>query len=143
MSDLVRSWLAGGLVLALSVTPALASDRPFKLGKIATAEEVAGWDIDVRPDGLGAPVGMGNAIEGEEIYAERCAACHGDEGMGMADLGAPNLIDAIWLYGGSLETVTETVTHSRFGIMPAWGLRLTDAEVAATAAYVHQLGGGQ
>ncbi len=57
-----------------------ASDRPFNLGKIATIEEVAGWDIDVRPDGLGAPIGMGNAIDGEEVYAERCAACHGDFG---------------------------------------------------------------
>ncbi|NRA98348.1 MAG: cytochrome-c oxidase, cbb3-type subunit III [Rhodobacteraceae bacterium] len=83
------------------------------------------------------------ASAGEQLWFDNCAACHGDEGMGMADLGAPNLTDAIWLYGGSLETVTETVTHSRFGIMPAWGLRLTDAEVAATAAYVHQLGGGQ
>ena len=79
MSDLVKSWLAGALTIALSATPALASDRPFNLGKIATAEEVAGWDIDVRPDGLGAPVGIGNAIDGEEIYAgQRCAACHGD-----------------------------------------------------------------
>ena len=57
-----------------------ASDRPFNLGRLATVEEVAGWDIDVRPDGLGAPVGIGNAIDGEEIYAERCAACHGDFG---------------------------------------------------------------
>ena len=57
-----------------------ASDRPFNLGRLATVEEVAGWDIDVRPDGLGAPVGMGNAIDGEEIYADRCAACHGDFG---------------------------------------------------------------
>ena len=87
MSDLVKSWLAGALTMALSATPALASDRPFNLGKIATAEEVAGWDIDVRPDGLGAPVGIGNAIDGEEIYAERCAACHGDFGEGIDRAG--------------------------------------------------------
>ena len=84
MSGLVKTWLAGGLMLALTSTlasaPTLASDRPFNLGKIATAEEIAGWDIDVRPDGLGAPVGVGNAIDGEEVYAERCAACHGDFG---------------------------------------------------------------
>ena len=83
MFGLVKTWLAGGLMLALSAAPALASDRPFNLGKIATAEEVAGWDIDVRPDGLGAPVGMGNAIDGEEIYADLCAACHGDFGEGV------------------------------------------------------------
>ena len=60
-----------------------ASERPFGLGKIATEEEIAGWDIDVRPDGLGAPIGSGNAIDGEEVYAERCAACHGDFGEGV------------------------------------------------------------
>ena len=68
------------LPILFSFHSSKASDRPFNLGKLATVEEVAGWDIDVRPDGLGAPVGMGNAIDGEEVYAERCAACHGDFG---------------------------------------------------------------
>ena len=80
MSDLVKNWLAFSLIMVTTVDTASASDRPFNLGKIATAEEVSGWDIDVRPDGLGAPIGMGNVIDGEEIYAERCAACHGDFG---------------------------------------------------------------
>ena len=80
MSDLVKNWLACSLIMATTVVTASASDRPFNLGKIATVEEVSGWDIDVRPDGLGAPIGMGNAIDGEEIYAELCAACHGDFG---------------------------------------------------------------
>ena len=76
----------GKLVLFISLAilfctgSSKASDRPFNLGKIATVDEVAGWDIDVRPDGLGAPVGIGNAIDGEEVYADRCAACHGDFG---------------------------------------------------------------
>ena len=68
------------LAILFGAHPSEASDRPFNLGKLASVEEVAGWDIDVRPDGLGAPVGMGNAIDGEEVYAERCAACHGDFG---------------------------------------------------------------
>jgi cytochrome c len=55
----------------------------FNLGALATPEEVAGWDIDVRPDGLGAPVGSGNAYDGEEVYLDRCAACHGDFGEGV------------------------------------------------------------
>ena len=80
MSDLVKNWLASSLIMAATVVTASASDRPFNLGKIATVEEVSGWDIDVRPDGLGAPIGMGNAIDGEQIYAELCAACHGDFG---------------------------------------------------------------
>ena len=83
MSGLVRAWLAASIMLALNTLPSMASERPFNLGKIATAEQVAGWDIDVRPDGLGAPAGMGNALDGEEIYADRCAACHGDFGEGV------------------------------------------------------------
>jgi cytochrome c len=60
-----------------------SAERPFNIGKVATAEQVKGWDIDVRPDGKGAPLGFGNAINGEELYAERCAACHGDFGEGI------------------------------------------------------------
>lgn len=88
MSDLGKmlkgSVLAGAMLLPLMAnSPALSDARPFNLGAIATAEEVAGWDIDVRPDGLGAPIGAGNAYDGEEIYADRCAACHGDFGEGV------------------------------------------------------------
>ena len=83
MSGLVKATFAGGFMLVLTSAPALPADRPFNLGKIATTEEVAGWDINVRPDGLGAPVGMGNAIDGEEVYADLCAACHGDFGEGV------------------------------------------------------------
>ena len=61
----------------------IAEERKFNLGKIATKTEIAGWDIDVRPDGLGAPLGSGSAINGEEVYAEQCASCHGDFGEGL------------------------------------------------------------
>ena len=71
-----------GVAAAFSAA-SLASERPFGLGTIATAEQVAGWDIDVRPDGKGAPIGSGTAVQGEAIYAERCAACHGDFGEGV------------------------------------------------------------
>ena len=83
------------------------------------------------------------ASAGEQVFLDQCSSCHMENGMGDPSQGAPNLTDAIWLYGGDVEKLTETVTHSRFGIMPAWGLRLTEAEVRAAAAYVHQLGGGE
>ena len=60
-----------------------AENRKYNIGKIATKIEIAGWDIDVRPDGVGAPKGSGNALDGEEIYVNRCAACHGDFGEGV------------------------------------------------------------
>ena len=85
MLDLVKTIKTGLFVAALlspvlSASQAFAEERPFNLGQLATAEQVAGWDIDVRPDGLGAPVGAGNAFDGEEVYADRCASCHGDFG---------------------------------------------------------------
>lgn len=81
--------------------------------------------------------------EGAVLFEENCAACHAEDGTGDRDQGAPNLTDAIWLYGGDEETLTKTIADSRFGVMPAWGLRLSDAQVNAVASYVHQLGGGE
>jgi cytochrome c oxidase cbb3-type subunit 3 len=89
------------------------------------------------------------AATGEQVFLDNCAACHMDDGTGDRFQGAPNLTDAIWLYGGDVDTLTETVTNARFGVMPAWleeyrpGQGLTQAEINAVATYVHQLGGGE
>ena len=72
------------VMISLSISfSSHAENRKYNIGKLATKTEVAGWDIDVRPDGVGAPKGSGNAIDGEEIYVNRCAACHGDFGEGV------------------------------------------------------------
>jgi cytochrome c oxidase cbb3-type subunit 3 len=83
------------------------------------------------------------AAAGSQVYLDQCSGCHMEDGSGDRNVGAPNLTDAIWLYGGTPDKLTETVTYSHFGVMPAWGQRLTEAEVRAAAAYVHQLGGGE
>jgi cytochrome c oxidase cbb3-type subunit 3 len=83
------------------------------------------------------------ATEGAVVFEENCTACHAEGGTGDRDVGAPNLADAIWLYGGDRETIHESVTEARFGVMPAWGQRLTQAEVNAAAVYVHTRGGGE
>ncbi|KIC11934.1 cytochrome Cbb3 [Leisingera sp. ANG-M1] len=80
---------------------------------------------------------------GSVVFAENCASCHADDGTGDRSQGAPNLADAIWLYGGDYATLTETVSNSRYGVMPAWNTRLTEAQIRAVSAYVHQLGGGE
>jgi len=80
---------------------------------------------------------------GAVLFEDNCAACHAEDGTGDRDQGAPNLTDAIWLYGGDRDTLTETVTNSRFGVMPAWGPRLSEAEIKAVTLYVHGLGGGE
>lgn len=83
------------------------------------------------------------AMLGAEIYADWCASCHGDDGEGIAELGAPDLADAIWLYGGDRETLVETIAYSRSGMMPAWESRLSPLAINQLAIYVHSLGGGE
>lgn len=61
---------------------AAAGSAKLGLGIVATPEEIAGWDIDVRPDGMGLPPGKGTASQGEVIFLEQCGACHGDFGEG-------------------------------------------------------------
>lgn len=90
------------------------------------------------------PAPSPNLVEaGAEVFADNCAACHGEDGKGDQSLGAPNLTDHIWLYGGSFDAIEKTVWDSRFGVMPNWNARLSDAEIRAVTTYVHQLGGGQ
>jgi len=86
--------------------------------------------------------GAANA-EGQEIFAEQCVGCHGEDGKGMPEVGAPNLTDNIWLFGGSKDAVVGQITKPRQGVMPPWVDRLDDAAIKEAAIYVHSLGGGQ
>ena len=83
------------------------------------------------------------AQRGAAIFAANCAACHGPAGTGNREMGAPNLTDAIWLYGGDEESVRKTVTDARYGVMPRWGQKLDPATIKMLTAYVHSLGGGE
>lgn len=83
------------------------------------------------------------AARGKEIFAEQCAACHGDGGKGDMELGAPNLTDPIWLYGGEKAAIIQTIRNSRAGVMPTWEGRLSPETLKQLAVYVHSLGGGQ
>lgn len=84
-----------------------------------------------------------SAKEGETLFAANCAACHGDGAKGIKELGAPDLTDAIWLYGSAPEQVTATIANGRRGVMPAWEGRLDPVTIKSLAVYVHSLGGGQ
>ncbi len=80
---------------------------------------------------------------GATLFAENCAACHMDDGAGDPTQGAPQLNDAIWLYGGSREAVIESIHYARFGVMPNWNKRLSEDEIRAVSFYVHGRGGGE
>lgn len=92
---------------------------------------------------LSSKEGANKSLPGAEIFANNCASCHGPEGKGGRDFGAPNLTDAIWLYGGDRDTVYETVFNARSGVMPFWTGKLKDNDIRQLAVYVHQLGGGE
>ena len=83
------------------------------------------------------------AAEGATVFAENCAACHTEAGTGDRTQGAPNLTDAIWLYGGTVDDLTYTINNARFGVMPNWNQRLSEADIRSVALYVHGLGGGE
>jgi cytochrome c oxidase cbb3-type subunit 3 len=83
------------------------------------------------------------AAQGATIFMDNCTACHMENGTGDRAQGAPNLTDAIWLYGGARETITQSVYYARFGVMPAWANKLSEDEIRAVATYVHSLGGGE
>ncbi|MCF6234424.1 MAG: cytochrome-c oxidase, cbb3-type subunit III [Rhodobacteraceae bacterium] len=91
----------------------------------------------------GAPKDATQVAAGAVIFEENCAACHLENGSGDREQGAPDLTDAIWLYGGDYDTIKSSVDNARFGVMPNWNTRLTEAQVRAVSIYVHQLGGGE
>jgi len=80
---------------------------------------------------------------GQKIFADQCASCHGPDGKGKTEQGAPDLTDSIWLYGESRQAVLESVRTGRGAMMPAWAGRLDPATLKALAIYVHSLGGGK
>lgn len=85
--------------------------------------------------------GSDAAGPGQAVFATYCAACHGADAHGTEALGAPNLADENWLYGGSEATIRETVSAGRNGQMPAHGARLSPVQVKLLAAYVLGLSG--
>jgi cytochrome c oxidase cbb3-type subunit 3 len=84
------------------------------------------------------------AAAGATVWTDSgCNGCHMDDGSGDRSQGAPNLTDAIWLYGGAREQIRESVYYARFGVMPNWNTRLSEDEIRAVAFYVHSRGGGE
>jgi cytochrome c oxidase cbb3-type subunit 3 len=83
------------------------------------------------------------AERGAVVYNTQCFACHGKTGEGNRALGAPNLADAIWLYGGTHGAIAAQIANPRLGMMPAWSGRFDDAGLKSLALYVHSLGGGE
>jgi cytochrome c oxidase cbb3-type subunit 3 len=81
--------------------------------------------------------------EAKQLFADNCASCHGDNGVGNAELGGPNLADKIWLYGGSRAEIIAQITQPKMGVMPTWGGRLDETTIKSLTVWVHSQGGGK
>ena len=134
-------------IAAISVGPAARAGEPYGLGRAATPQEVAGWDIDVSPSGAGLPPGRGDARQGEAIFAEKCASCHGAHGEGkpmdrlvggvgaLRDKKPEKTVGSYWPYA---TTLFDYVRRA----MPLNAPQsLTPDEVYAVSAYVLFLNG--
>jgi len=147
-------WLWGGDLRAIEFTITHGARNPDHDRTRSSQMPAFGRDAILQPaqiDDLVAyvrtisrqqPAGAA-ARRGMALFAQNCAACHGADGHGNRQFGAPNLTDPIWLYGGDAETLRTTITNARSGVMPRWGGRLDPVTIRMLAAYVHSLGGGE
>ncbi len=120
----------------VSQMPRFGADKILKPDEIdATVEYVSNL---AKPGGDAAKV-----AKGATIFGEQCASCHGADGKGNPEMGAPNLTDAISLYGNDPKSLRQTIENGRGGVMPAWGDRLDKTTIKSLAVYVHSLGGGK
>ncbi|MBN8913364.1 MAG: cytochrome-c oxidase, cbb3-type subunit III [Rhizobiales bacterium] len=146
-------WLWGGSIEAIEQTirngirsghaDSHESAMPrFGIDQILTPAQIS--DTAAFVLSLSGTSGDAAAIErGKVVFEEQCVACHGPEGKGTVEMGAPNLTDGIWLYGGQKADIEETIRTGRGGVMPAWAGKLDPVTIKMLAIYVHALGGGQ
>ncbi len=136
-------WVGAAAVGMMLATTAFADQAGLPYGRLAVPEEVAAWDIDIRPDGAGLPAGSASASDGEELFYERCAVCHGEFGEG---------VDRWPVLMGGFDTLTEDRPEKTVGsywpytstlwdyihrAMPFGEAQsLTDEEVYAVSLYV-------
>jgi len=140
----------GAIVLLALATPALAqkkeSPRQYGIGHAATLAQIAGWDIDVRPDGEGAPPGHGSVKAGEKVYMEKCAGCHGEFGesagrwpqlaQGKGTLASADPVKTVGSYYPYLSSVFDYIRRAMpFGDAQS----LSNDDLYAVTAYVLNL----
>lgn len=146
------SWLWGGdpAAIAETIRVGINSAHP----NTRTSQMLAfGRDGMISPDDVGNVVAYVRSLSdpnasdapadkvaaGKAVFAENCVSCHGEDGKGKADVGAPNLTDKSWIYGGDLQSIYDTVWNGRQGHMPTWDSRLSEVDRKILALYLVDL----
>jgi cytochrome c len=135
---------AVAIALAFLSGSAFAEQARLGIGTPATSEQIRGWDVDVRPDGAGLPPGQGTVAQGEKIFAEQCAACHGEKGQnpakdfdrlvgGKGTLATPKPVQTVGSYWPYATTVFDYVRRAMPFPAPQ---SLTPDEVYSVVAYL-------
>ena len=130
-ADSVVATIAAGRVAAMPPWAAVIGE-PGVEEVVAYVQTLSGQQADAT-----------KAAAGQVHFQTLCSACHGMDGKGNPLLGAPNLTDEIWLYGGDAATIKQTVMNGRNGQMPAWGDKLGEQRIKLLAAYVTKLAAGK
>jgi cytochrome c oxidase cbb3-type subunit 3 len=147
-------WLWGGTLPAIYQTiqygirsghPEARENQMPAFGKdgVLTREQIVQVANYVRSlSGLSVRPGVDLAA-GKKIFADNCSVCHGEDGKGNQELGAPDLADRLYLRGSDEASIIDMINNGGGGVMPAWTGRLNPATLKALAVYVHTLGGGK
>ena len=147
------SWLWGGDPAAIAETirvginsahkdsrtsqmPAFGHDGILKKDEV---ENVVNYVRSLSDPASGENVPAAKIEAGKAVFAANCVACHGDDAKGNSDVGAPNLTDKFWIYGGDRETVLTSIWGGRQGHMPAWETRLSPLDRKILALYLFDL----
>lgn len=138
-----NDWLYGGEAQNILLTihngrvggMAAWRDQIGEAGVRAAAEYVMSISGNMYGDTLDPTL----VTQGEAIFNQNCTLCHGQDAKGLHAMGAPNLTDDVWLYGGDRQTIRETIRHGRAGVMPAWEARLGNERIMLLTAYVKSL----
>lgn len=117
--------------------PAFGRDQMLDRSQVTS---VAAYVYSLTHPEYSTPENLDRIEAGKEVFATTCAACHGESGEGSREVGAPNLTDSYWVYGGEIDTIIASVHGGRQGHMPTWDERLTTSEIRTLAVYVHDLG---
>lgn len=154
-SLLDNDWLWGGDIEAITytITHGVRAEEDFDTRYSEMPAFGDDWLEDEEIDNVthyamslgGLDHDAAKAEAGAVVFADNCASCHMEDGTGDREQGAPDLTDAIWLYGSDYDTIRHNIETGPFGVMPAWGMNenFDAAKIAAVALYVHSRGGGE